>query len=61
MSALTQASNTCSGVDPCRSGFAATYCAGTAAVRSVIHTLKGSRTQLNPCAALSCASVSRLA
>src|SRR5579864_7112524 len=61
VSALTQASNTSSGVDPYRSGLAARYCCGTGAVCSVIHTLNGNRTQLNPCAAMRSASVLRSA
>src|SRR5579875_3916420 len=44
--AATQASNTCSGVAPYRSGLAARYCSGTGAACSVIHTLNSSRTLL---------------
>src|ERR1700753_280158 len=57
--AATQASNTCSGVDPYRSGLARRYWSGTAPVCSVIQTLNSSRTLLNPSPATVRASVSR--
>ncbi len=59
VSALTHASYTSSGVNPCRSGLAARYFCGTGAVWPIIHRLNGNRTQLNPCAAMSSASAFR--